>query len=157
MNRDELLYACFGRADLPEGKQLFQIEEIDGGAAHVRALVCLDYRRIVIYPPTEPGSGISSAAVTATVAAVMNVCTDPDCRGRGYASALIRSAHEEAATHATVDFAALFAGLEQAAFYERFGYFHPDGGPEFFYVAPLRDGDEAIPWPEGRVDTRGTW
>lgn len=172
MNRDELLHACFGDRDLPEGKRVFQTEEITATEAHVRAIVMLDYRRIILFPITSPGSGVSEAARTVTVAAVMNVCTDSDCRGRGYATDLLKQAHDEAATHHSIEFAALFAGPELQPFFERLGYHHPEGTPEAFMVMPLtrmiptgsldEQGAPAIEpvvaeWPEGRVDTRGTW
>lgn len=136
MTRDELLAACFGRSDLKPGQKMFRMEE---GEA-VISIVDLSYKRVVI------------GQTTVTVATITNVCTDPDRRGKGYASALLRSAHNEVRAHPMVVWVAALA--EDARFFARNGYRHvdPDGHPELlvFYV-----GGE--PWPAGAIDLQGGW
>jgi GNAT superfamily N-acetyltransferase len=175
MNRDELLEACFGKSDFPEPNRIFEMTD----GADVLSHVDVYFRRVLVRLRTSAGPGISAASETITVAAIGQVCTDPDHRGRGLASALLASVHEWAASHETIRFAALFAGGEQRPFYERLGYSHPDGAEDAgFLVRPLErryevpdgpdaayGGDEPPPvevvetpiWPDGRVDTRGTW
>ena len=150
MNRDELLAACFGDADLPREKKIF--ETIDGNdvVSHVGLL----YRRILVRPATYAGPGVSDASDMVTVAAITNVCTDPDYRGQGFARANLDAAHADAATHQMVAFAAVFASEPVFdGFYRSRGYFHPDGAPDGFYVCPLRS-DE---WPTGVVETFQRW
>lgn len=162
MNRDDLLDLCFPGAALDLGAKIFDMTETDDDnpqVTHVRSTVTLGYRRVIVHHATAaPGPGVAQAASTLLIATIANVATDPDYRGRGYATALIRSAHEEAATHETIGFVALFAGREIAGFYERLGYARRDGSPEGFMVAPLyREGEDPAEWPVGRVDTRGSW
>lgn len=150
MNRDELILECFGIENAKPGQEILDHSE---NGVDVLSHLDLSYKRLIVMTATEaPGVGAVDASVTLTVAAIANVCTDPARRGEGLASGLIRLAHERAATHAPVSFAALFSGYLD--FYGRFGYFHPDGGPRDFLVCPLRDG--AV-WPAGRVRTQGSW
>ena len=150
MTRGELLEACFGKTDLPEGERIFEIME----GADVLAHVDLGYRRILHRPETAPGPGVSVAADMVVVAAISNVCTDPAHRGNGYATQLLRIAHEEAAKHSIAPFAALFAGPAQRPFYERLGYFHPEDVTDLSFMVCLL---AEKPWPAGSIDTRGTW
>jgi GNAT superfamily N-acetyltransferase len=160
VNRDELLELCFGRPvdDLPRPEKYLVQQEFDDEnpqIVHVRALVGIAYRSVLVRASSAPGAGIGVAATVVRVGAVMNVCTDPDHRGKGYATALLRSAHEEITSHRTLSFAALFADPALAGFFERpeFGYQHPELAPERFYVAALTDEQ----WPSASVDTRGSW
>lgn len=151
VNRDELLALCFGDAELRQGKAF---ETLDEDQRNVLSHVDLFYKRVLIRTPPAPGPGFSDASAMETVAAIANVCTDPDHRWNGYARRNIEAAHDDARTHALVSFAALFAGdAVWEGFYSKLGYVHPKGGPPYFYVCPLRD-DE---WPEGPVETYGTW
>ena len=55
------------------------------------------------------------------LACLGNICSDPDYRGRGFASACMARAMELAADKA-VEVALLFCGLEVEGFYARFGF-----------------------------------
>jgi GNAT superfamily N-acetyltransferase len=149
MNRDELLLACFGRDDLPQGARIF--EELDEERRNVLSHVDLSYRRVVVRRSTAPGPGVTESSVMLSIASVANVCTDPGHRGQGYASRQIELAHEEARTHPSVRFAALFAGPDEAGFFARLGYVPVEGGPDGFMVCQLADEE----WPAGRVRYEG--
>jgi GNAT superfamily N-acetyltransferase len=155
MNRDELLKSCFGDADLaPPKKWLVMTEpdENDPAIIHTRAVVGLDYRRVLVRDSRPPGPGVAVSTTTIPVAALLHVCTDPAYRGLGYASALVLSAHEEAGAHRSVPFAAVVAPEDCRSFFERHGYFHPDGAPDGFLVCELGGRDpEWAEWPAGTV------
>jgi GNAT superfamily N-acetyltransferase len=135
VNRDELLELCFGRADFPPGALIFEMKNGDDVLSHVD----LYWRRIVVGP------------TTITVAAIGQVCTDPDHRGLGYASALVRRAHAAAREH-PIGYACLFSAY--FGLYEKLGYRQPDpeGNPDFLICTLTGE-----PWPPGRIDTRGEW
>lgn len=158
MNRDELLEECFGATseDLPAPKKWLSVTEPDEANPHVvhtRALVGLDYRRVIVRDSIAPGDGMAVATTTVPVAVLFHVCVDPEHRGRGYAGALVRSAHEEAASHRSMLFCVVMTTAGCAPFFEKLGYAHPDGAPDSFLVCQLAD--EA--WPAGSVRTPGDW
>ena len=74
------------------------------------------------------------------VAAIGQVCTHPDYRGRGLATSLVEAAHDDA--RAQVPFAALFGS---PSFYGRLGYLETNLTEELgFLLCPLTD-DLAAP------------
>lgn len=160
MNRDELLESCFG-PDLAPPRKWFAMTEPDDKnpeIIHTRAVVGLDYRRVIVRNSQPPGPGIAVATTTVPVAAVLYVCTDPDHRGHGYAKALVLSAHEEAASHRAAAFAVVLAPPQCRSFFEQFGYFHPDDAPDGFLVCELGGREkEWAEWPAGSVRTPGNW
>lgn len=157
MNRDELLEECFGKTidELPVPAHWFNYEDPDR-QGHVFSLVGLGWRSVIVRNSQPPSAGeVTVATTTVRVAAIMNVCTDPDHRGQGYATLQMLAAHEFAEQHELTDYAALFAGPERVSFYEQFGYSHPAGARDpNFLVAELRDD---VPWPEGSVMLREQW
>ena len=81
------------------------------------------------------------------VAAIGQVGTLPDHRGRGFASTLLEAAHEDARRR--VPYAGLFGSL---AFYGRFGYCETNLTSELgFLLCPLSGEHRAI----GEVDLEG--
>lgn len=81
------------------------------------------------------------------VAAIGQVGTLPDHRGRGFASALVEAAHEDSKRH--VPYAGLFGSL---AFYGRFGYRETNLTDELgFLLCPLSGEHPAI----GEVELDG--
>jgi predicted N-acetyltransferase YhbS len=82
------------------------------------------------------------------VAAIGQVCTHPDYRGRGLANSLVDAAHDDA--RARVRFAALFGS---PAFYGRLGYRETNLTKELgFLLCRLTDDPVA---PTGEVDLGG--
>lgn len=159
MNRDELLELALGRptSELPNPSKWFDLTEQDEEneqVTHCRSVVGLGYRSVIVRHSRPTAVGASTAATTMRIAAVMNVATDPDHRGKGYATDLLRSAHADAASP-LLAFAGLFCPAELASFFERLGYQHPAGTPDGFMACSLADRSET--WPEGTVDTRGRW
>lgn len=163
MNRDELLEECFAGSDLPTPKKWLSMTEPDGdnpAIIHTRAVLGLDYRRVIVRNSQPAGAGVGVAMTTIPVAAVLYVCTDPAHRGRGFASALVLSAHEEAASHRSTPFSVVIAPDRVRDFFtrENLGYFHPDGAPDGFLVCELGGRDpEWAEWPAGSVRAPGDW
>jgi GNAT superfamily N-acetyltransferase len=151
MNRDELLEACFGTAALAPPRKWLSLTVADDDnphLVHVRAVVGLDYRRVLLRHSFAPGAGVGEVGTMLPVAALAHLCVDPDHRGQGYARALVESALEEAASHRTIQHATLVSPPDAVAFFERFGFEHPELAPDDFLARPLRDGDQ---WPPGSV------
>jgi predicted N-acetyltransferase YhbS len=135
VNREDLLVACFGRADWPVGDVVLQVRAADDVLSHLDL-----YWRTV---------GVGSAEIP--VAAIGQVATEPAFRGLGLASGLVQAAHLVAKERG-LQWAALFGvrGL-----YRRLGYVTPPGAPrDDLLVCPLAPGLE---WPPGPIDTRGEW
>lgn len=160
MNRDELLESIFGE-DLAAPKKWFSLtesDEKDESIIHTRAVVGLDYRRVLVRNSRPPGPGVSVAMTTIPVAALLHVCTDPEYRRRGYARGLVLSAHEEASSHRSTPFAAVYAPVAARPFFESLGYFNPPDAPDGFLVCELGGRDpEWAAWPAGTIRTTGDW
>lgn len=136
MTRHELLLECFGRYDLKPGLRILETTQGRDVVAHLD----LSYKRVVV------------GGTTLTIAAIANLCTDPALRGRGYATTLVRRAHDEVRDHPMVKHVGVFALYD--ALFVRLGYrrVDPSGHPDLL-VASI--GDE--PWPYGIIDARGGW
>lgn len=160
MNRDELLETCFGD-EFPLPKKWFswtEEDETNPEVIHTRAVVGLDYRRVLVRNSRPPGPGVGVAMTTIPVAVLLNVCTDPEYQRRGYARALVLSAHEEAGSHRGTPFAAVYAPESARPFFLALGYFSPAGAPDGFLVCELGGRDpEWAEWPEGAIRTTGDW
>ncbi len=90
---------------------------------------------------------IRIAGERAAVAAIGQVCTLPDYRGRGLATWLLEAAHEDA--RGRCQFAALFGS---SAFYSRLGYRETNLTKELgFLLRPLTD-DLRLPIGEVELD-----
>lgn len=140
MNREELLEECFGPGREPRGDLYYeeQEERPDEGARAVVAHAGVRYRRIVV------------GNTTVWIAAISNVCVDPDRRGEGRAKRLLEEIHRSVETHPAVAFAAAFA--DDGRLLEALGYEkneHVDG----LYVRRL--GNEQL--PPGRPVVDDPW
>lgn len=137
MTRDELLLACFGRDDLKPGTRILETKEGTDVIAHLD----LSYRRVVV------------GQTTLTVAAISNLCTDPARRRRGFATTLVRRAHDEARDHPMIEYVGVFALYD--GLFSRLGYqqVDPAGNPDLL-VASLAG--EPFGWYLP-IDVRGGW
>lgn len=75
-----------------------------------------------------------------------HVWTHENYENMGFGSALVAAAHLVAARE--VEWAALYPA--PGGWYERFGYFHPDGAEDDLLVAPLTGQPQT--WPPGRIE-----
>jgi GNAT superfamily N-acetyltransferase len=154
VNRDELLDAVFGKPEdeLPSPAHWFTYFDPDR-QGHVLSLVGLGWRRLVIRDSQPAGSEMTVATTTIQVAAIMNVCTDPDHRGQGYATLQMLAALEAAESHELTKWAALFCGPELVPFYEQFEFYRPGVRDPELMVCDLQ-GER---WPDGEVMIREKW
>ncbi len=103
-----------------------------------------------------------ASARQGSLACLGNVCSDPDVRGSGVASACVRRARQEA-ERLGADWMLLFCGPGTAKFYERLGFraidsdvrfARPDGTtrghPPGDMGMALSVGER--PWPAGRIE-----
>jgi GNAT superfamily N-acetyltransferase len=136
MTRQSLLGLCFGRSDFPVGEPTLEAYGADG-------LIC----SVDVYYRTLKVGGQA-----VDVAAIAQVATHPNHRRQGYASALLRAAHE-LARKGGVEWAALFG--RSPWLYEPLGYHRVEGGPPLFLVAEI--GAEGTAWPQGPIDAGTPW
>ena len=154
MRREEILEAATGvpMDEIVEARQYRQItnypEQND-----IWSIIGLDKRRVIVRNSQNMGPDIGTAATTVTVTALMHLYTVEEHRHEGHAQALILSALEESSVYRLVPYVALFSPPDLAGFFERLGFKHPEKSPDGFMVYELTD----QPWPDGSVDTRGSW
>lgn len=130
MNRSDLLLLTLGRNDFPPGDITLEVTSGDDVLSHVDV-----YRRHV-----------SAHVLSIEVAAIANVCTDPQARGNGLASSLVRTAHSEANLIFGHRWAALFS--DYLGFYKPLGY-RRTSRPTFLVADITYDHDQT--WPNGEI------
>lgn len=138
MTRDELHALCFAETGFAKGDPT--LEAWDG--PDLAASVDIYWRRVLC------------DVLEVEVCAIGQLCTNPAYRRRGFASALIRAAHE-LADRRGVRWAALFSS--HLSFYTRLGYSAVPRGPRYFLVASTSWPPGLSAFPAGPVDPRGTW
>ena len=97
------------------------------------------------------------------VGCIGGVCSDPECRGKGYARAALMEAHSYLFEKENISHCVLLTGEDTAPFYEKLGYkiiLYPclmkQGSENVVFddlVLVLSRGDKL--WPEGEIDLYG--
>lgn len=154
MNREEILSLATGQpvGEYAEARQYRTVLALPDQQDHW-AILGIDKRQVIVRDSQPVGPDIGTAATTVTVTALMHLYCVEEHRGEGHESDLILEALAEAATHRLVPYAAVFATEDNAEFWAKVGFWHPERSPEGFMVYELHE----EPWPDGSVDTRGRW